>query len=100
MHQEESTTDCHHPRSLALAINFLDAYHPASEDKISLIHGLRDRVRGNPNPNDVLNLARAVDSTPFVLRRGVVRRLPGLATKIRYSADAVRPADPASNPTH
>ena len=99
MHPEEATTDCHHPRSLALAIRFLDEYHPASEDKLNLVHGLRDRIRNNPHPQDVLNLAKAVEGTPFVLRRGVVRHLPGLARKIRNSAGTIEPAEATTQST-
>ena len=90
MQIEESTTECHHRRSLDLAISFLDQYHPAEEQKLNLVNGLRDRVRQEWHPQDVLNLAKAIENTPFVLRRGTVRQLPGLARRVQ---DAVETLD-------
>lgn len=87
--QEMTPEHHHHHRSLSLAVNFLDAYQPLSEDKASLVSQLRDRVRTNPSRQDVLNLANALDNTEFKLRRGTVKTLPGLAKRIRDAAQTV-----------
>lgn len=86
MEPQDNTNECHHPRSLSLAISFLDAYQPLNEEKATLVNRLRDRVRNNPSRQDVLNLAAAVDDSEFRLRRGSVRKLPALARRIRESA--------------
>ena len=80
------TEDCDHARSLDRALNFLDQYHPVPEEKMSLVHGLRDQVRNNRNRMDVLRLADAVEGTTFELRHGVAKALPGLSEKIRSAA--------------
>ena len=86
MPYEEEKTDCEHRRSLRLALDFLDAYHPVSVERMSLVNGLRDQLRSHPTQADVLTLADAVATTPFTLRRGVVKALPGLAARIRRTA--------------
>ena len=83
---EEEKTGCEHRRSLRLALDFLDAYHPVSGERMSLVNGLRDQLKNNPTRADVLNLADAVETTAFTLRRGVVKALPGLAARIRRAA--------------
>ena len=45
MPYEEEKTDCEHRRSLRLALDFLDAYHPVSGERMSLVNGLRDQLR-------------------------------------------------------
>ena len=97
MQTEESTTECHNLRSLDLAISFLDQYHPAEEHKLKLVNGLRDRIRHERRPQDVLNLAKAIENTPFVLRRGTVRQLPALARRVR---NAVGTLDTTGVTTH
>lgn len=90
METTEKVNDCEHRRSLSLALLFLDEYHPVNADSLSLINGLRDQVRHHPERQDVMNLATAVEGADFALRRGVVKRLPGLARRIRNSAQAVK----------
>ena len=88
MTYEEEKTGGEHRRSLRLTLDFLDAYHPVSGERMSLVNGLRDQLKSNPTRADVLTLADAVETTPFTLRRGVVKALPGLAAKIRRAAGA------------
>ena len=88
MPQVEEKTDCEHRRSLSRALDFLDAYHPVSGERMSLINGLRDQLKSNPTQAGVLTLADAVETTPFTLRRGVVKALPGLAARIRRAGAA------------
>ena len=86
METTEKVNDCEHRRSLSLALHFLDEYHPVSTEHLNLVNGLRDQIRHDPQRQDVLNLAAAVENADFALRKGVVKRLPGLAKRIRNSA--------------
>ena len=88
MPYQEDKTDCEHRRSLRLALDFLDASHPVSGERMSLVNGLRDQLKSNPTQADVFTLADAVETTAFTLRRGVVKALPGLAANIRRAAGA------------
>ena len=76
-------TDTEHQRSLNNILTFLDAYRPASQEKASAVEALRDRIRQHPHRQDVLALADSIQGTPFTLRRGTIKALPGLATRTR-----------------
>ena len=94
-----TVTECAEPanqRSLKGIINFLEEYHPTSPEKMSVVTTLRDRIRTNPQKEDLLDLADAISDTGFALRKGVVKTLPGLASRIRSSALALEhKGDPA-----
>ena len=86
MEIQETATEHHRTRSLDLALSFLDEYHPVAEDRLALVHATRDRVRSRPTSQDILNLAAAVEGADFSLRRGTVKKLPGLVRRIRDAA--------------
>ena len=76
-------TDTEHQRSLNKILTFLDAYRPTSQEKASAVEALRDHIRQYPHHQDVLTLADSIQDTPFTLRRGTIKVLPGLATRTR-----------------
>ena len=87
-----SVTECAEPaiqRSLRGILGFLEEYHPVSPEKMSLVTILRDRIRSNPRREDLMDLANAISDTDFTLRKGVVKTLPGLASRVRNSALAM-----------
>ena len=89
MNTVEECTEPANERSLKGVLKFLEEYHPASPEKMSLVHNLRDRIRNNPRREDLMNLADAISDTDFTLRRGVVKALPGLVGRVRHSALAL-----------
>ena len=73
--------------SLGNIMNFLGTYHPVAQGSRSEVARLRENItRGAPRAEDVLRLANAVDGSPFLLRRGVVKELPGLCARLRKAA--------------
>ena len=70
-------TDTEHQRSLNKILTFLDAYRPVSQEKASAVEALRDRIRQHHHHQDVLTLADNIQDTPFTLRRGTIKALPG-----------------------
>ena len=86
-----SVTECAEPasqRSLRGILGFLEEYHPVSPEKMSLVTTLRDRIRSNPRREDLMDLANAISDTDFALRKGVVKTLPGLASRtLRFAQE-------------
>ena len=81
-------TEPAHRRSLNNILGFLEEYHPVSSEKLSLVTTLRDRIRKNPQKEDLMDLANAIQDTDFALRRGVVKTLPGLASRtLKYAQE-------------
>ena len=86
---QEETTGNTRRRSLGKVISFLDAYQPAEPEKLSLVNNLRDRLRQDPNRENALSLAWALEGTPFALKRGVIKPLPGLVNRVARSAESI-----------
>ena len=75
---------------LSTIIRFLDDYHPTDPTSASAVTALKERARREPTPALLHQLADAVDSATFTLKRGTTRMLPGLARRIRQCAASVQ----------